>query len=506
MIRRGTITFISIILLFLLFTLILRSIVKIKLYDLQVQIQKEQIQNYELSSRMLQARFRKYLFGGNNYDDEIKMNVIESSIMNTRNINKETDVGVDEWIGLAVVNAVRALYFQSFITLYEDRDALLLLQYAFLMERNRKYESAIEKYTILIDKLSSKKNSDYAFVLLHDGYCKALVGQTDEAVKNLTEVTKVFAGTHYAETAYQLLQILNERKSILEKIERKYKDESSQAVALYTTGQYALALQKFEKVEKLKVPEKYVRARSLEETGRVAEAINDYVELVEQKKDEKIAKEANRRLLLIGNFYGGGEKIQKFATEAAKDLGDTQAVSKVQEANDLQMKPVIIEELKKMSEENKDSGELSEISEELVQDFATSEEKFSEKLDEKIEQKIEQKIEEIKNEPPPPKIGKTIVVSLSDGRTLQGNRIIYTKDEGIFDVRMGQFNITIPADIVNGFEVVDGLAVTKIMEDEEVKTFRVEKIKMKKGHVILYGNDLKEKFSMSQLVEIEVKR
>jgi tetratricopeptide (TPR) repeat protein len=456
--KRGLLTLLTIAVVALLFVIILHSIVRIKLYDLNAKIKREQIQNYELSSRMLEARFRSYLYGGDAFKEEVRISVLESSIMNGAEGEMASQIGISEKIGMGVVNTVRFLYLQPLLEVSEDQESLILLQYAFLMERNRKYAVASEKYTEIEDRLRKKKNNDYGFVLLHNGYCLALIGKTAESIVRLRRVMEQFPGSHYAETAKLLLDILTEREDDKRKIETKYSNVVDQADELFRSGQYALALEKYGEDKNLNIPHRLYRARSLEETGRIDEAVRGYIELVEQQQNRTVAKEANRRLLLIGNFYGGGDRLANFAEEKANVMGDTQAAKQVETASELQMQPVVVERLEGLTAEEAKSAGLSEIKETLLTELR--EEAVAEKVEKFIEVRSEESLNEEKRieEERRRKERARLDIHLIDGRVIAG-RSIESGEAGSVTIFLGDFSITIPVTMIErieseGFKIV----------------------------------------------------
>src|SRR5512135_3166971 len=140
----------------------------------------------------------------------------------------------------------------------------MLLQYAFYLERNRRFKQASEKYSQLEKMFSGTESDDLGFVLLHDGYSLALLGETDTALKRLERVKELFPGTHYSDTATVLIRILLDSQQTIQNIETKYDNDKDRAVALFQAGQYAEAVKKFQNVENLKVDDKYVLSRSYE--------------------------------------------------------------------------------------------------------------------------------------------------------------------------------------------------------------------------------------------------
>ncbi|HQI20942.1 MAG TPA: hypothetical protein PLW55_16450, partial [Leptospiraceae bacterium] len=112
----------------LLFALITQSIISVTMLELRVQIASERILNFELSSRMLKTRFRQMLSGNENLKSEIKLNVLESSVLNFDKFELD---GTDSWLnrfGVVVINGVRRLNLKPPIRIQEDREFMTKLQ------------------------------------------------------------------------------------------------------------------------------------------------------------------------------------------------------------------------------------------------------------------------------------------------------------------------------------------------------------------------------------------
>ena len=342
-----------------------QSIVKISLVQLRVLLAREQLLNYELSSRMLRAKFKQMLLQQDDLTTEVKMKVLESSVMNFDQTERVRLSG-DERIGLWVVNLVRLLNLKPLLSLEEDQNRLLLLQAAFHMERTRKYAEAAKRYTALEDQFSSG-DENLAFVLLHNGFSLALSGQTVTALEKLERVEDEYRGTHYQENATILISILREGKKRQEEIEKTITSEIERARALYRNGQYAAALRSYDKSNGLTLRDRYQRSRSMEEVGRTQPAINEYMKLANQNRDRRVARDANRRLLVIGEVYGGGEKVKKYAEDKAKKLGDTAILKEVQQVASLKKETDVMERIQKKLSESPES--LDENTLEQLQDI-----------------------------------------------------------------------------------------------------------------------------------------
>lgn len=355
---------IYILIVLLLFALVSQAIISVKLLELRVQVSHDRLFNYELSSRVLKARFRQMIVdesGSSNdrFKNEIKRNLLESTIMNEVN-PQALEAGTLESVGMAVINSVRLLSLKPLLDLRENQKILTRIKYAFFMERNRRYDVAVERYAELAPLL--KAGGEMAgFVSLHHGFCLAITGEVEPALKILEDTRDRFPGTHYAETAILLINILLEGERRREVIEGEGLSDLERARALFREALYSDALKLFQNIgePRLAPYDRYRLNRSLEETGQIKSAIQGYIGIVNARRDAAAVRDANRRLLLLGTFNGAGARVREYAETNAAELGDDVALVEIKEAAEEMREAVVIEEIKEATEDAKATGEDS---------------------------------------------------------------------------------------------------------------------------------------------------
>lgn len=423
------------------FFLITQSIIQIKIKELKFYIVREQLLNYELSSNLLKEKLKQLMLTKDDYSNEIKMSIMESSIMNSEIEKSMIVLEPMDRFGLVVVNVVRILTFKSPMKLEEDKSEMMMLQYAFYMERTRKYSIASKKYAELEIKFKGKDTDEYAFILLHEGFCFALMGDTESALKKLYETEKLFIGSQFALNARILINLLLEGQNKQENIKKKFTNVEDIILALYDSGQYRELLKILNKRSSLTPNHRYMRARSNEELGNSPDAIKEYLELVEQKEDLDVAKKANRRLLLISNLYDSNKQLSDFSKKKAEKLGDKEIVEKVEQGANLVLKPMVVEKILNSPEVSNDP-EFNKIKETLKEEIQQIQEKITQenvatvqKITEIVEVEKKEEIKEVEYIPP-------LKLVLIDGRELYGNKIEFTKEHLL--IYSGDFFIKLP--------------------------------------------------------------
>ncbi|MCE9501996.1 MAG: CDC27 family protein, partial [Leptospira sp.] len=355
--------------------------------------------------------------------------------LNFDKINISSRLDLNETMGLIIVNVVRKLSLKSFIRIVDEQDKLTRLQYAFLLERNQRCKLASEKYKELEADLH--ESDDLAFVMLHGGYCLAITGEKTKAIEKLDKIIKSNPGTHFSDSAEILISILLESEKKKKEIQANFTDDHQIAKAYYQAGQYSEAFLKFDSIQSLSMRERYMKARSMEKIGKTQEAITEYFSLSEQKEDLPVAKEANRRLLVLGKIYDAGEKVTKIAEKKADQLKDTQLLSLVKEGADLKLQSIVMEKIKK-EEAKPVSRDEQKNPEEQVPNIAIKNE-MEIVLPKSIEKRVRE-IEKLEEEPKSP--ANRMVVYLSDGRIIKGMSFIIRKSEVVVDTT--QFEMSFP--------------------------------------------------------------
>ncbi len=338
------------------FAFVARSVIEVKILELRAGIQRDRILNLELSSRALEARSRRLSTQREDFRAEIRQSVLESSLLNDER-PKALEPGLLEYTGYVAVNTARLLSLKPLVHLISDTETLVLLRYAFYMERNRRYEAAIQRYRdLLTNRLFGTEGDLDAFVSLHLGYCLMAVGRTDEAAGRLRVVRETYAGTHFATTAAVLLHVLEDGRRRRERIHSRTDSPLALARELFQSGQCPAALRAYEQAAthgSLQLLDRYRRALCLEETGRVGAATTEYRNIISTYDTGfapggiEAARLSNRRLLILGHFYAGDPELRSQAEIEAKRLGDATALGEIVEVAEEMQPAQIVEEIQK---------------------------------------------------------------------------------------------------------------------------------------------------------------
>lgn len=138
------------------FVLFCQSIIELKIRQLQQSIEREEINNYRLSSESLEKKLKALYFQKEDFISEFKDAVQESKILNQKvHVNREIELSLLQKTGLVLVNIIRFISYKPILKLDYDAKVLIIMQLAFYLERTKNYRTAIEQYNNLQELLGN---------------------------------------------------------------------------------------------------------------------------------------------------------------------------------------------------------------------------------------------------------------------------------------------------------------------------------------------------------------
>ncbi len=526
---RKILFFLLFFLLFGFFGLASQAIVGVKLQELRFGILRDQLMNYELSSQTLRERLKQMFLSKDDYLLEVKVNVLESGIMNSETKGLELEMSWKDKFGLGVINVVRALNFKPFLELEEQQKTIIRLQFAFYMERTRKFSIASKKYDELETILEDSLADELAFTLLHNGYCLVMMGEREHAYVKLRKAVDLFPGTHYAENAELLIGFLQDGDKRKEDLKNSNKKPEELAYSLFQSGDYEETLKTLEALPELTNDQSYIKARSMEELGKTSNAVKEYIQLVKQRENKEVAIRANRRLLLIGNFYQENKSLVEFSKTEATKLGDEKAVAKIEEGKSLVLKPVIVEKILKEEtsvaanpEEAKELAEIKNNLKDSLEEAKTETKKLLTVVEEEkipivkeeialVEEKKPEPVQEVKEEKKQEKTIPAVVVKKNEPNQLQihlkdGRKVVceeFTSNGRIAKLKLGDFALELPLEMIASVNTI-GSSVDKIFAVGKTDGTKLEMSQMKRNDAGEWFSpkNLEEKIQDSELREV----
>ncbi|NLB63820.1 MAG: hypothetical protein GX801_06910 [Fibrobacter sp.] len=238
---------------------------------------------------------------------------------------------VNRWLELInrkLINLIRLLTGEEPLPTTADARALSLVGVAFLLEFDNEFTKAVILYDeILMEKITDSRL--YDLVRLHRGFCFAMLG--NESVANY-EYDMVMASQKASDigmTAATLKQYLKDSKIAKQKVLASNADALSQALKIAQLGycdETDSILNTITSTSAYVQGQKaMIRGQCYELRGNKREATKSYIKAVAQGDDIEVAKNANRRLLLISHQLPGeeSEAIEKITKKINEQLQDS---------------------------------------------------------------------------------------------------------------------------------------------------------------------------------------
>lgn len=248
---------------------------------------------------------------------------------------------------------------------YGDEKAQRMVELAYFFERRRKYEQAIALYT-KAQPLFANDSEDWQYILLHRGFNYALDGKKDQATADLKTVIERGKGNNNAQTAKKLLAFIQNIDARMKQL-KALPLSLQKGIAYYNLMNYRRSIDVLNLLKPASQPRFFYRGRSYEELGNINQAIADYRRTIELNPGTDLAKQANRRLYMLGAYYTGNDNLKKQAISTSKQIGDTQFIKKSEKI----AKNLNKEKEKKLISSKKSRTLLTEVQKETNTDFAT---------------------------------------------------------------------------------------------------------------------------------------
>ena len=303
-----------------------RSVISIHLNELSNavdELNKKQ-RGFNTVDILFKYEMNRRLYSGLITEAEYDREELKTISILTQQEQPERRIGVFDYMSMPAINGLRYLLGKPQLTLTkEQKENNAALSLALYHENNRRFRDAQEIYTSFDEQ---KKQSP---VLLHEGYCLSLLGEHDNAVKKLSRIINENRNEEIAATAAILLMYITDFKQKAEHlINNANGDDIETVVKLVQLNSFQNAQVMLDRLEESETDEEaqakiaYYRGRLLEETGEKSKAIETYQEMILEYYRYEVAKNANRRILVMSANRTDREEINALAIENNKLLHD----------------------------------------------------------------------------------------------------------------------------------------------------------------------------------------
>jgi TonB family protein len=275
------------------------------------------VAKYELIKRRMQ-------FGDENvtnYEFEAKMQALTSGDMIDP---QKKDLGnkIYRVPVRLVLNGIRMLLGKPLINPKEEDKIFSVLEIGYLWERNRKYAEALKIYDEVLS--TAQLTPDVrAAVLVHKAFCFSMLSRYDQSKKIYEEVINLYPNTEAGILSWKLLDFINSMEKERATVEKAHLSGMDKAKQFYLLMDFRNAIKNYSKFltadqkPAIAAEARFYKGRSHEELGEVEEAMMEYRAVIKRDPTKVWARQANRRMLMLGEFY---EQKKTVAEEAKRQL------------------------------------------------------------------------------------------------------------------------------------------------------------------------------------------
>ena len=202
------------------------------------------------------------------------------------------------------------------------------LEVAYFYERSRKYDKAIEIYTLGLAHPGLSPGVA-ATLLLHRGFCASLIGDYRAAREDFDRAAALVPDTEEAHVAIKLKEITLGLEEQVRLAKESKQTPFRAGRQLFLLANYAEAAKRLAEVinnaradSAERLVSRYLYARSQEEMGLDSDAVVTYRTVIQQAPNSDEARKSNRRLYVLGKYYSNDADLAKSALRKIEQFQD----------------------------------------------------------------------------------------------------------------------------------------------------------------------------------------
>jgi TonB family protein len=256
-----------------------------------------------------------------------------------------------------ILNVIRLALGKPIISPKEDDKLLKVLEIGYFWERNRKYQEAIEVYNKVLEKPAIDPDLQSA-ILVHKAFCHSMLSEYETSKHIYERIISLYSNSDVGILSWKLLDFIQSMEKQRASLEKKSMSDFEKAKQFYLVMDYRNAVKYYSVFlqENSDSPVRYevlfYKGRAHEELGEGEEAMLTYQRIIREDGSRQWAKQANRRMLMIGEFY---EQKKQVSDEAKKQLAayqDQGFMNNIRQYADLVSESSIRQELTKETARN----------------------------------------------------------------------------------------------------------------------------------------------------------
>ncbi len=205
------------------------------------------------------------------------------------------------------------------------------LELSYFYERHRHWDRALQTMGMMLDRNPDPPAQAYRYLLLHSGFCSAMLSRHGEAVRAYDYLIETYPDSEEAATARKLLDILYAVDRGISRILSSPSTAEIKGERLFLLSSYTRALKEFNEYFRTGTPGQpafyralYFRGRSHEELGDSRSAMRDFTRILTEQPKSQWAAMANRRMFILGSAYEGGPALAAAAETKSALYNDSQ--------------------------------------------------------------------------------------------------------------------------------------------------------------------------------------
>jgi len=258
-----------------------------------------------------------------------------------------------------VVNVIRRSLGKEIINPKEDDRIFGVLEIAYFWERNRRYENALKMYDEILNGGNLAPDMKAA-IMVHQAFCYSMMSEYDKAIQRYELVINMYPNTEAGILSWKLLEFLQGMEKRRNVVAQKQISEFEKGKQYFLLMDYRNAVKYFSRFLSGKITNKqesearYFKGRAAEEIGQIDDAMMEYRHVMQIGKNTEWAKQANRRMYMLGEFYEQQEQMALQAKRQLETYKDELFMDKVKQYAHLVKNNSLYDELK---EKKGDSGQ-----------------------------------------------------------------------------------------------------------------------------------------------------
>ncbi|HSQ41466.1 MAG TPA: tetratricopeptide repeat protein [Fibrobacteraceae bacterium] len=227
-------------------------------------------------------------------------------------------------VNVHLINGMRILMGQKPLPSLSESPAILEMELAFWLERKKDYAQALTEYESVLSRYSDLDLRTTSMVELHKGFCYAMLGRNPDARACFHNVLQKNARSDLGAVAALLMDFMDQIAMESTRIQESGLARAEKLTDLFQCDE-ALKILKTLKMTDAKARSKalYLEGRCAEEQGNQMQAAKAYLKSIEESGASAQARDANRRLFLVGAQGKGNVKLQAVSAKLNETLKDS---------------------------------------------------------------------------------------------------------------------------------------------------------------------------------------